>query len=106
MIFVCIGACVPVMRIISSIFGHAVCLFHFCVIVMTAVFRFRHQGRLCAMNKTLTYWESSTEKMTHDKFDDWDYRDDSKGILAIWIIQCVTFLGCTMFASYPNVPRK
>ena len=82
MVLICIGTRHPKLRIISSYLASIICLFHSVVLILTAVFRFRPQGMLCALNEQPTYWSSDDEHPTNE----WNYKKDSQLILALWII--------------------
>ena len=49
-ICVCIGAFKPMLRCIASCCMSCLCCAHFCTWIAVAVYRFRPQGKLCAMS--------------------------------------------------------
>ena len=55
-ICVCIGVYKPVLRCVASCCMSCMCCVHFCTWIAVAVYRFRPQGKLCALSKAWTGW--------------------------------------------------
>ena len=85
-ICVCIGVYKPVLRCVASCAMSCCCCVHFCTWISVAVYRFRPQGKLCALSVFPTGWTSKTEVD-----DAWTYEKDGSMILALWVLQ---LLGC------------
>ena len=58
-ICVCIGAYKPMLRCIASCCMSCMCCVHFCTWIAVAVYRFRPQGKLCALSKAWTGFTST-----------------------------------------------
>ena len=98
-ICVCIGAYKPMLRCIASCCMSCMCCVHFCTWIAVAVYRFRPQGKLCALSKAWTNYTSTD--LTELPTDDWTYEKDGSLILALWVLQllgccCCCFMGVNM----------
>mmetsp|Transcript_7745 Transcript_7745/g.9322 ORF Transcript_7745/g.9322 Transcript_7745/m.9322 type:complete len:105 (+) Transcript_7745:480-794(+) len=84
-------------RLLSAYIGFALFLVHVGLLVSGAIYRFRPQGALCALNM------SATDAPTTDRdgmSDTWTYEKDGSFILAVWIIQLMGAPICCLLASY------
>ena len=88
-ICVCVGAYKPMLRCIAACCMSCLCCSHFCTWIAVAVYRFRPQGKLCALSKVWTSYTSSD--ITELPTDDWTYEKDGSLILGLWVVQ---LLGC------------
>lgn len=96
MICVSIGAYISYLRFIGAVCATCCFCVHFAIIVATGVYRFSLFGQLCALSTMPTNWTSDTEVN-----DDWTYEKDGKLILALWIIQLLSFVCCFGVACFP-----
>ena len=98
------GAYLPLFRCLGAFCATCCCCAHFGIIVATGVWRFSLYGRLCALSKQATNWTSDDELPN----DDWTYEKDGKLILALWILQLLSFVCCCGVACAPlrTMPEK
>ena len=97
---VCFGSRVAICRVVASACGTCLFVYHIAAIVTTGTFRFRDQGKLCALNKTPTLWTSKTELPK----DDFTYEKDASLIVGLWVVQILSCVCCMAAAVY--VPMK
>jgi hypothetical protein len=97
---IAVGAYKPVFRLIGAWCASCLCCAHFGIIIATAVYRFRAVGKMCALSEQWTNFSSDIE----DTDDTWTYKSDGALILAIWIIQLLTFCCCCCAGSMPLRP--
>ncbi len=91
MICVCIGTRKAIARVIASVFASLICCAHFGIIIATAVYRFRPQGRLCALSQRGTSVPADKDE---EITDDWTYEKDAALLAALWVIQLLCCLCC------------
>ena len=91
---VCPGAKIPFARMCAAFCALGVCCCHFLVIIMTAVLRFRPYGQYCALSKRPTNFTGP--ELEDEVNDDWTYAKDGTLILALWVIQLLTFFCCCL----------
>lgn len=87
------------LRCIAGCCMSCLCCVHFCTWISVAVYRFRDQGKLCALSKVPTSVTSSDAGTRAE--DDWTYEKDGSLILALWVLQllgccCCCFAGVNM----------
>ena len=87
------------LRCIAGCCMSCLCCVHFCTWISVAVYRFRDQGKLCALSKIYTSVTSSDQGTVAE--DDWTYEKDGSLILALWVLQllgccCCCFAGVNM----------
>lgn len=97
-----VGAYVPIFRCLGACCAPWCCCAHFAIIVMTGVFRFSLYGRLCALSKGATNWTSKDDAPD----DDWTYEKDGQLILALWILQILSFVCCCGVSCLPLRPSS
>lgn len=84
--------CAKFRLICCSIFTMALCLYSFCMIIVTPVYLFSTRGKLCALNK-LNSNVVCTDRNDKDCInDDWTYEKDAQLITALWVLQLLFFV--------------
>ena len=101
MLCVSFGAYKPLMRAMGACTGCLLFIANFALVIVTAVYRFRPSGQLCALSEQPTNYTSS-----NDFDDDWTYKKDAGMIFGLWISQFATMLLCCDYAVSPTKIEK
>mgnify|MGYP001626785256 CR=1 FL=1 len=99
------GAFIYPMRILGALALPIFNLLLFSTLIVTAVYRFRRQGRLCALNESPSFY------LTGGKYrEDWSYAYDGEVIVTLWGLQLFMFIATCLTCLTPltanHMPTK
>ena len=84
-IIACFGAFIAICRIIGCCVGTLIYFVYMTALILTPVYRFSDQGKLCALNPSPSLYVSWEE----ERSDTWTFEKDGVLILSLWIIQLI-----------------
>ena len=86
---VAVGAYKPMFRFIGACVACPLYCFHFAMLIVTGIFRFRAAGALCALDESPNNYEELDKNKQPQFNDSWTYKKDGELIMAIWIIALI-----------------